>query len=297
MSGANVTVNSTKGMSTLVRPRFGPGMLLQHEDLDQLNAYTRELNRLMFRSLFGCGVVCGLVVTTDSKCGPRITVGAGLALTCDGDPIYVPKDQSLAIDEKCDPNLTSPLWVVLCGTVKCCAPRTSMCPSDDEETTSVCTRERDGWEIRILSEEPKCVCRCKPDVVFKETTCKCVDPELECYKDHYDGKCSCECHDCNGSCCDCVLLARLERPDDTKPDWIADHHVRRFIRPVLMRDPQVEIEEIARQQAPATGTYAAQAETEGTGGPSQAKATAKSPVRTKTSGPAKGTDPTKRPAQ
>jgi hypothetical protein len=123
-----------------------------------------------------------------------------------------------------------------------------MCPSDDEETTSVCTREREGWEIRVVSEEPKCVCRCKPDVVFKETTCKCVDPELECYKDHYDGKCSCECHDCNGSCCDCVLLARLERPDLTKPDWIADHRVRRFVRPVLMRDPQVEIEHKKREE-------------------------------------------------
>jgi hypothetical protein len=249
MSGANVTINSAKGMSTLVRPRFGPGMLLQHEDLEQLNVYTRELNRLMFRSLFGCGVVCGLVVTTEQKCGQgRITVEAGLALTCDGDPIYVPKDQSVAIDEKCDPKLTTPLWVVLCGTVKCCAPRTSMCPSDDEETTSVCTREREGWEIRVVSEEPKCVCRCKPDIVFKETTCKCVDPELPCYKDHYGGKCSCECHDCGGSCCDCVLLARLERPDPAKPDWIADHRVRRFVRPVLMRDPQVEIEHKKREE-------------------------------------------------
>lgn len=249
MSGANVTINSAKGMSTLVRPSFGPGMLLQHEDLEQLNVYTRELNRLMFRSLFGCGVVCGLVVTTEQKCGQgRITVGAGLALTCDGDPIYVPKEQSVAVDEKCDPNLKTPLWVILCGTVKCCAPRTSMCPSDDEETTSVCTREREGWEIRVVSEEPKCVCRCKPDVVFKESSCKCVDPALACYKDHYDGKCSCECHDCSGSCCDCVLLAKLERPDKAKPDWIADHRVRRFVRPVLMRDPQVEIEQKKRDE-------------------------------------------------
>ena len=170
MSGANVTLNTAKGLSTLVRPRFGPGMLLQHEDLEQLNVYTRELNRLLFRSLFGCGVVCGLVVTSEQKCGQgRITVGAGLALTCDGDPIYVPKDQSVVIDEKCDPNIKAPLWVVLCGTVKCCAPRTSMCPNDDEETTSVCTREREGWEIRVVSQEPTCVCRCKPDVVLRST--------------------------------------------------------------------------------------------------------------------------------
>ena len=53
------TLSSIKGTSTLVRPKFGPGMLLQADDLDSLTTYTRELNRLMFRSLFGCGVVCG----------------------------------------------------------------------------------------------------------------------------------------------------------------------------------------------------------------------------------------------
>ena len=30
--------------------------------------------------------------------------------------------------------------------------------------------------------------------------------------------------------------------------WKADHRVRRFIRPVLMRDPQVQIEEKRREQ-------------------------------------------------
>ena len=45
MSGA--TVVSKPGLSTLVRPKFGPGMLLQHEDLESLNTYTRELNRLI----------------------------------------------------------------------------------------------------------------------------------------------------------------------------------------------------------------------------------------------------------
>src|SRR5438477_11752641 len=101
MSNANGTLASKKDTSLLVRAVFEPGMLLQHEDLDQLNAYTRDLSRLLFRSFFGCGVVCGLVVTPGKdKCDkPCIIVGSGLALNCAGDPIYVPKDQSLAIDE------------------------------------------------------------------------------------------------------------------------------------------------------------------------------------------------------
>src|SRR5829696_9134724 len=114
-------VASKKDYSTLVRAKFGPGMLLQHDDLEQLNSYTRDLSRLMFRSFFGCGVVCGLVVAPadKDKCGKLgITVSAGLALNCSGDPVYVPKDVSLAIDENCDSDLPSELWVVLCGTTK-----------------------------------------------------------------------------------------------------------------------------------------------------------------------------------
>src|SRR5436309_2337502 len=98
MNKTNVTVSSTTGMSKLVRARFGPGMLLQHEDLEQLNAYTRELSRLMFRSLFGCGVICGLVVKTNPKCGKvEVSVSAGVALECSGDPVYVPEDRTFVL--------------------------------------------------------------------------------------------------------------------------------------------------------------------------------------------------------
>jgi hypothetical protein len=277
MSGSNATVNSVRGTSTLVRPRFEPGMLLQHEDLDQLSAYTRELNQLMFRSLFGCGVVCGLVVKTDQSCGKDyIVVGSGLALDSCGNPIYLPKDQRVVIDEHCDQNLAPPLWVILCRTSKCCAPRTAICASDDDETTSVCTREREGFEIRVVRRRPLCVCQCEspddqagapddaaddaaddgypddgtPDAIAARNATRSVDPRLDCYRDHYLGQCGCDCDDCaGGSCdCDCVLLALLER-DEVGDPWTADHSVRRFIRPLLMRDPQVASESRARAAA------------------------------------------------
>jgi hypothetical protein len=253
MSGANATVNRVKGPSTLVRPRFEPGMLLQHDDLEQMSTYTRELSKLMFRSLFGCGVVCGLVVRTEQKCGKDVAVvGAGLAIDGYGDPIYVPKDQSIAIDENCSPNLEPKLWVLLCRTSKGCAPRTAMCASDEDETSTVCTRERDGYEIRIVCQPPKCVCYPEPptDQQGKEhsSECFCVDPTLPCYADHYAGKCGCDCDGCaGGSCaCDCVVLAQLDRGKGEIPVWTADHSVRRFVRPVLMRDPQVDQEESAK---------------------------------------------------
>ena len=268
MNKSNTTIPGIKGTSKLVRPRFGPGMLLQHEDLELLNSYTRDLSRLLFGSLFGCGVICGLVVKVGDKCGKsQVTVEAGVALACSGDPIHVPTDQSFPLSEDCPPEIDGPLWVVLCAYSKCCAPRPSMCESDDDETKSECTREREGFEIRVLPERPTCVCGCPepappteppppqtgepvPDPIFNQrrtVDCKCVDPTLECYVDHYAGKCGCNCDDCSDCDCKCILLARIDREGDTDR-WLTDHSVRRFIRPVLMRDPQVELERTQSQE-------------------------------------------------
>ena len=242
MNNTTTTPAPGTGLSTLERAKFGPGMLLQHEDLELLNTYTRNLSRLMFRSLFGCGVVCGLVVKPNMTCGPAIDVGAGLAIACSGDPVYVPRPETLPLDDNCEADLSGAFWVVLCGTVKCCAPRPAPCPSDDEETRSECTRERDGYSIKVIrGDRPPCVCGCSEEDGAWEAEwnpqCKCVNPALECYKAHYAGECGCDCDGCSDCKCDCILLARLEKKDDV---WEVDHRVRRFVRPVLMRDPQIE---------------------------------------------------------
>jgi hypothetical protein len=235
------------GLSTLVRPKFGPGMLLQHEDLDQLSSYTRELNRLLFRSFFGCGVVCGLVVKPEFDCGKAtITVGAGLALNCAGDPIYVPKDQSLiGIPDRDPAHPDNPRYVILCPYKKSCSPRSSMCAADEDESGSTYTRDREGFEIKVVVDAPKCSCRCDMTVdqpAHRDDEYLSVDPKLPCYADHYGGKCTCNCDGCTGGGCDCVLLAVLKYPGAADEAWKVDHSVRRFIRPVLMRDPQVDKE-------------------------------------------------------
>ncbi len=38
-------VATATGMSLLTVPKFGPGMLLQDDDLEQLTKYTQELSR------------------------------------------------------------------------------------------------------------------------------------------------------------------------------------------------------------------------------------------------------------
>jgi hypothetical protein len=257
MNGTNTTIKKVAGTSTLVKPKFGPGMLLQHEDLEQLSAYTRDLNRLMFRSFFGCGVVCGLVVVTSkTKCDDLlVTVGCGLALDCSGDPVYVPRETSIEIDPVCIPDEARKLWVVLCGIAKSCSPRASMCASEDDEGSSVSTRERAGFEIRIVTARD-CACGCPEPDKDNATLLGGATPiqpppfrpaEGPCYDDHYAGICKCDC----GECCECtcVLLASLEKIDNALNLWRADHKVRRGIRPVLMRDKQIDFDTLAANNA------------------------------------------------
>src|SRR5262245_50632254 len=89
------------GLSSLVRPRFTEGLLLQDDDLTTGVTYTRELSRMMFRALFGCGVVCGLGVCKAwlECCKLKIAVARGLALDCAGDPVELPKAETIEIDE------------------------------------------------------------------------------------------------------------------------------------------------------------------------------------------------------
>jgi hypothetical protein len=219
-------------------------MLLQHEDLDQLSTYTRDLNRLLFKSFFGCGVVCGLVVKPDCEDGkPVIALDAGLAINCTGDPIYVPKSRpSIVIPErdttKKDDNLR---WVLLCPYKKSCFPRTLVCAPDDDDNSSTYTRDRDGFEIKIVAEKPTC-CVCEPYKPKPADPCLCADPTLPCLESHYKAECGCDCDNCAGSGCDCVVLALLTYPGVPTDPWKVDHSVRRFIRPLLMRDPVVEKE-------------------------------------------------------
>src|SRR5260370_15797776 len=164
MTTSRVVLKTQKGPSTIQRAKFGPGMLLQYEDLEQMNSSTRDLSRLLFRSFFGCGVVCGLTVSAKDNCGKTmVTVGAGVALNCIGDPIYVPKDVTFAATDGCDPDNPppNPLWVWLCSCTKCCAPRTPSCGCDDGDTTPACTREVDWYEIHLGTDKPRCACGCE----------------------------------------------------------------------------------------------------------------------------------------
>jgi hypothetical protein len=210
------------GLSSLQRPRFSPGLLLEDEDLTAGVDYTRELVQLLFRSLFGCGVICGLDVEATLICNGRklqILVRAGLGLDCMGNPIQLSSDQTLVYDPDCVV-MPGTIWVTACYVERSCRPK-EVCTADDDGGR-VYTRSRGGWEIRLYQSWPRDTCSCEPEPKTNTGDEKCCTPakdpspvpagsayELQdadacaCYDDHNRGKCSCACG------CGCIVLGRI----------------------------------------------------------------------------------------
>lgn len=233
------------GRNQLVRPRFSPGLMLEDTDLTQGVDYVRELNRLMFRSLLGCGVVCGLKVTLhDSCCIPEIRIAPGLALTGCGDPIHVPAQQVIVLDPSLG-GVPNKLWVVLSRREYACMPRESGCSVDEDPGDTVRTRLADGFEIRLIGHEAsrKGACGCAEPVPGQSDE-DAEKARLACYQHRADGECECDCAS------DVVILGLFEDIEAAKATpqaktgqgKQADHRVRRFVGPELMRDPLLKAE-------------------------------------------------------
>lgn len=91
------------GLDCLCRPRFFAGQLLTDEELNGLEQYVINKNKLHNRYLHGWGVVCGLEVFCHS-CDNFVTVTPGYALSPCGDDIIVCKDDKVdvcALINKC----------------------------------------------------------------------------------------------------------------------------------------------------------------------------------------------------
>ncbi len=262
---------SGRDVSVLERPRYQAGLLLEDTDLTAAVRYTRDMSRLLFRSLFGCGVICGLDVTALLTCNRskiEVTIAPGIALDCSGNPIYVPKAFKVTYDPKCKP-LPTKLWVTICYVEKCCGPRDISCSADDDGQM-VQTRIIDGFEVRLYPNWPDCACSClKPPEGEPSSGDECCDDEpsntasppppptttpagsgtdvqqdehphiCECFFDHFAGKCDCEC------CCNCVFLAFVDPTLDSHGVAILENHDQtpalkvdrtgvRWIRPVLV---------------------------------------------------------------
>jgi hypothetical protein len=253
--------------AVLERPRYSPGLILQDSDLTAAVEYTQNLSRLMFRNLFGCGVICGLIVKVDERCGLTVTVGAGLALDGCGDPVQLAKPVIITVDERTvgkwkngwkegDPDKNK-FWIVLCGKEKFCEPRALVCDSDEFDGATQTTRVRSQSEVAIALTRPECVCQCAPRTSATNGNAHAaaarraldgqppIDGVDECQAEHNSRD---ECvEDCGcGTACACgccVLLAEVSYAlSATGTDvWNVRHNgVRRLVRPMMLRDPHAD---------------------------------------------------------
>lgn len=251
-----------KGVGTIERPLYTPGLLLEDEDLTSGVDYTRRLTQLLFSSFFGCGVVCGLKVRAEAVCGGRklsVKIAKGLGLDCFGNPIEVPSPIELTYDPDCGAFPDS-IWVVACYTERECAPRElSSCDGGDDSAN---TRNKAGYEVKLYGSQPDHACSCEkpvPNTTGNGHDCRCppgshatATPTAEraataasavdaaelvddCYADHVNGVCSCGC----GS--NCIVIGRIKltmQPDSNNiiqniDEAGIDAPVRR-IRPMLV---------------------------------------------------------------
>src|SRR5262245_17869667 len=125
-------------LQCLCRPRFFAGQLLTEEDLNRLERYVIEKNKLHNRYLHGWGVACGLEVVCDPCDARRVTVRSGYALSPCGEDILVCKDQSVDV----------------CSLIQVCRdPREPLCDPPYQLTGQPCPDTLEKWVLAICYDE------------------------------------------------------------------------------------------------------------------------------------------------
>jgi hypothetical protein len=159
------------GLECLCRPRFFAGQILTEADLNRLDQYVVNKNKLHNRYLHGWGVVCGMEVVCH-PCGDRVTVRSGYAMSPCGDDIIICQDD------------TAPV----CDLIRKCRPTTPTYP-DCTPQTAINTNDCQGLvEDWILA------------VCYHETPARGMTPMLSAST---GGRCSCGGSSAAGCGCGC----------------------------------------------------------------------------------------------
>jgi hypothetical protein len=126
------------GLECLCRPRFFPGQLLTDDDLNRLERYVIDKNRLHNRYLVGWGVVCGLEVVCDACDGDHVVVRTGYALSPCGDDIVVCRDVA----------------VNMCELIAQCRPgRDPLCDPPQPQPPRDCRGGNEQWVLAVCYDE------------------------------------------------------------------------------------------------------------------------------------------------
>jgi hypothetical protein len=124
------------GLQCLCRPRFFAGQLLTEQDLNRLDRYIIEKNRLHNRYLHGWGVVCGLEVDCN-PCNGMVTVHPGYALSPCGDDIIVCSDAPVDV----------------CKLITQCQPMPPDCTGPQSNPNQDCLETEQAWVLAICYDE------------------------------------------------------------------------------------------------------------------------------------------------
>src|SRR5215831_627642 len=124
------------GLECLCRPRFFAGQLLTDDDLNRLERYIIDKNRLHNRYLIGWGVVCGLEVLCH-PCKGFVTVRAGYALSPCGDDIVVCRDAVVNV----------------CELIQDCRDQLWQCDSAFPRPDPICTDKNEPWILYLCYDE------------------------------------------------------------------------------------------------------------------------------------------------
>lgn len=168
-------------LQCLCRPRFFPGQLLTDEDLNRLDRYILEKNKLHNRYLHGWGVVCGLEVLCH-PCPGEVTVKAGYALGPCGEDIVVCKDDRVdvcALIKKCREKERRPYE---CEPFGSSASGDACKEATEDWFLAICYDEKPSRGITALrgSTEAPCCSRCS---CGGSSACGCT-----CHEETYGGK-------------------------------------------------------------------------------------------------------------
>lgn len=124
------------GLNCLCRPRFFAGQLLTEGDLNRLEQYIVEKNKLHNRYLHGWGVACGLEVVC-SPCSNGVIVRPGYALSPCGDDIIVCAETPVDVCKLID---------------GCCRPEPRDC-EPDRPRPDICDDVEQQWILAICYDE------------------------------------------------------------------------------------------------------------------------------------------------
>jgi len=124
------------GLECLCRPRFFAGQLLTEDDLNRLERYIIDKNKLHNRYLVGWGVVCGLEVVCN-PCKGFVTVKSGYALSPCGDDIVVCRDEAVNV----------------CELIQDCREQHWECDPAWPRPDPICTDKDEPWILYLCYDE------------------------------------------------------------------------------------------------------------------------------------------------